>query len=179
MFLEIKARSGDSAITYFYFDFRDPVKRTYKGFYAAIIAQVMEQRSEIPPDVEAWRRSDQLPASSDVLLKVLGSLTEGLSKFIVIVDAVDECSDQFQIAGVLKKLLTLPNINLMVISREEMTIRDTFLGLPEVAVGENEVITDIKRFTRSAIETYPRLRRLKPTLKDGIVAALTQGSGGM
>ncbi|GJE96840.1 AAA-16 domain-containing protein [Phanerochaete sordida] len=162
----------------FFFDLRDPDLSSDRMLIPTIARQLAERvPSLLPHMIEAIR--DFLPhgesqlssfAVTALLLKPLERVKDlPLHPIVIVIDGLDECTDQESLCDILKSLVSLVRtvrwLHLFVASRPESLIREALLSSSAADVvhrrdlGESSVIEDtegdIKKYLMEKIESLP------------------------
>lgn len=112
----------------------------------------------------------------------LSSLVKKFRKIYLLIDALDESLERHNILDLLLTLAgpSFENINLLVMSREEMDIRIAIESAAKsISLSNPYVDEDIRIYVRNQLNTHRRLSVLEPTLRKEIENALVQGAKGM
>lgn len=118
-------------------------------------------------------------SSVEGLQKALPSVARQFSKVILIIDALDECTNRMDFFREIKWFRTLEKVNLLVTSREEFDIKFEFEGLPSLMINPTNIAGDIEMYIINEIERQPKLQRLKQTMKSQIIRSLMEQADGM
>lgn len=178
----ISAARDDITLIYFYCDFKDPAKQNSVNIYGSLIAQLIEQVTGIPDEVDAlYSKCNMRPAALEHLKNVFSRLIQSFSKVFIIIDGLDECADRANVLDGLLELKNSPNgnTNVLVTSRNDPTTRLALSGVPNLTMEAENVGADIKLYVKSEIERRVKLRRLKPEMKAEITTRLVDGANGM
>ncbi|KAI5837417.1 hypothetical protein DFP73DRAFT_636146 [Morchella snyderi] len=186
----------DSAIIYFYFDFKDTEKQTTIGMLGSLVYQLLEKLPEMPQEVETFFKVHQPNMSEDTkrssgsdidklwsLFTMIVSIYFG--RVFVILDALDECIERSTLLLTLDRMVRQENLqcpcNFLFTSRKEYEIEKMFLKHPvhTVCIESGDVVGDVKLFIAKNIEEDGGLKDLKPELKDRIISTLAQQAKGM
>lgn len=176
---EVNTKGADITVTYFYFDFKESVKQTSLGFLGSIIAQLIRKKVEILDILEPlYDGSGQgrWPPNMRKLENMLYEIVRRFSRVIIVIDALDECTERTDLFRVVGRLQRLKNLSLLITSRDDLEIRLEFADLPSLSIKKDDVSVDIENFVSGELPRQPRLAYLKPTTKSDITAALVKGS---
>jgi hypothetical protein len=128
---------GLSSIAYFYFDFRDENKRSLDNLLRSLLFQLSAQ-SDLCRDILYhlyWEHNNgQIKPSDSILTKCLKEMLSHPAQgpVYLILDALDECSDNHGVSSVREQVIRLvtdlldlhsPNLHISVTSRPEVDIR--------------------------------------------------------
>ncbi|CUS07295.1 unnamed protein product [Tuber aestivum] len=172
----------DTELIYYYFDFKEATKQTSRDLYGNLISQLLENDSEVSPEVERLHDdANGNPPQLDDLKEALIKLLAARPKTIIVIDALDECQDRSEILDSLLKLHEPASgkVNLLITSRQEEDIKRAFSGFPNIAIKPADIKDDIKKFITTEMERQPKLRRLPPHMKAEIMNALSIGADGV
>ncbi|KAF5364466.1 hypothetical protein D9758_010707 [Tetrapyrgos nigripes] len=177
----------NSSVFFYYFDTRDKVKADYQGFISSLLCQVAKEAIE-KGDTSAQNELEKLYNSSkkgDFLVAenieaTLIHMLMVMGAAYVIVDAMDECTGQYQgkiLALVEKLLTTLKNCYVFVSSRPQINIAHKEVQI----ISLDKQTSDIG--TSSDIEKYVDIKLQEqcswtPELKDEIKDTLVNGANG-
>lgn len=176
------AQNDDITLIYFYCDLGDPTKQNSVNLYGSLIAQLIEQETEIPDEVDAlYSKCNKRPAALEHLKNVFSGLIRNLSKVFIIIDGLDECTDRANVLDGLLELKNRPNgnTNVLVTSRNDPTTRLALSSVPNLTMEAKNVGADIELYVKGEIERRVKLRRLKPEMKAEIATRLVDGANGM
>jgi hypothetical protein len=185
-----------ASLAYFFFDFRDDKKRSFRNFLVSLLIQFS---THLPPCREiisqiysTHGKGTQQPS--------IGVLTSSLHKMLflvaqqpiyIIIDALDECPN---ISGrptpraiVLKFLKTLvdlrvPNLHICVTSRPEIDIKCALEPLVYSAVSlhdESGQKEDISNYVSTAVYSDETMARWRDEDKTLVVQTLSENADGM
>ncbi|KAG0131109.1 hypothetical protein HOY82DRAFT_485560, partial [Tuber indicum] len=178
----ISAKPG-SILAYFYCDFKQVSKQSATSLIGSIIWQISNQELLMSQDVEDYfsEKSQDGPPKLSGLLNLLRHLLRRIPKLAIVVDALDECGDSLQPAMLetLRELSGLSNINLLVVSRDHLSIKLHFEGLPSLGIQKEDVMKDLELYISHEIEQYGKLKRLSVSIKHEIIGTLVNGAQGM
>jgi hypothetical protein len=196
--IESICKTGQAAIGYFYFDFRDSNKQHWRGLVYSLLTQ-LSARSGPQCDILLRLYDDHDSGArqpgDDVLkqcLKEMLTLPDQRSTYLIL-DAIDECPDTsgipsprehvLQIVGQLVDL-RLPNLHICITSRPEIDIRKTLEPLTPCCVSLHDQTgqkKDIEDYVRSIVysESEPIMRRWRKEDKDFVIETLSERASGM
>lgn len=100
-------------------------------------------------------------------------------KVVIVIDALDECTEHTDIFQIVERLRRLKNLSLLITSRDDLEIRLQFRNLTNLSIKKDDVSVDIENFVSSELQRNPKLARLKPITKSDITTTLVEGSRGM
>jgi ankyrin repeat domain-containing protein 50 len=179
-------KQQNEIITYFYFDFSDSSRQKLNACLRSILAQLSSSHSSMPPIMEELKKQSQRPGSNgfledDELLSAIASVCSGLGRFRVIIDALDENTDQQDLLEAIKVLAGFPNISLLTTSRKDKNIEDVLSEVMDVSVTLKsiDVDGDIGSFVVECLRTDSKLKKRPLHVKKRIEDVLTSKSKGM
>ena len=177
----------ETGLAYFYFDINDKGKQTSRSLISSLVLNLTAKSNSYLSMDRLYNRHDSglsLP-TKDELLTLLMELLQGFGQTYVVIDALDECDDDYQklfdtVIKVIHKW-QLPHFHLLVTSRRE---QDIIINMEELVPTElhlsAELIgSDIISYINSAVENDGRLKRWSHELQQDIKSALISGASGM
>ncbi|CAN9388993.1 unnamed protein product [Alternaria alternata] len=172
------------AFAYFYFSFSDAQKQNYTSVLLSMIAQLGRKRSVHPLLRAAYSRATSQKPSSEVLEHILLALLEESRTSYLVVDALDECSEEQRekiLEGFRRITQSLPEIRLLITSRKEADIEDLLSSWPvtRFAIDEESVNQDIDLYVKNALATDRKLVKLPSATKKEIEDEFRKKSDGM
>jgi len=183
-------------MAYFYCDFRDKDKQNCRALLLSIISQLCTQ-SSLCCDMFfrfylAHGDGTRKP-SDDALMQCLNEMLSlpSQSSIYVIVDALDECPNNFglptpreELLGFIKDLvnLRLPNLHLCLTSRPEIDIQTSLEPLVSFSVSlhsRSGQKKDILDYISSVVLSDPKMRRWREDDKRLVIETLSERADGM
>jgi hypothetical protein len=173
-------------IAYFYFDFRDHLKRLAQSMLYSILHQLAIQSSSFPPSLVDMKKrgvSRDSISLSELTAELIGICAD-FDHSMLFLDALDECQNFAELLKVLKELTgKLPRISLIVSSRDELEIKHGIgpLGFDRFPISADSVDSDIAFYAKEMVEKdeKDRFSKFPKTLKQVVVSNLTANSQGM
>ena len=196
--IETICKTGQAAIGYFYFDFRDSSKQHWHGLVHSLLTQ-LSARSGPQCDILSRLYDDHdsgaRQPSDDTLkqcLKEMLTLPDQRPTYLIL-DAIDECPDTSGIPSPRERVLQivvqladlcLPNLHICVTSRPEIDIRDILESLTPCSVSLHDQTgqrKDIEDYVRSVVysDREPIMRRWRKEDKDLVIETLSERADGM
>ena len=176
----------ETGLAYFYFDINDKAKQTSRGLISSLVLSLTAKSKNYLPMDRLYSKHDNLSLpTKDELLTLLMELLQGFEQAYVVIDALDECDDDYQkLFDQLIKVIhkwKLPYFHLLVTSRRE---QDIIINMEELVPTELHlsaelVSSDIISYIDSAVENDGRLRRWSHEIQQDIKKALIRGANGM
>ena len=190
-------RKAESAsMAYFYCDFRDEDKQSYRNILLSILFQLSAQ-SDLCFNVlsKLYSKHDkgaQTPKDS-ALMKCLNDVLSfpNQDPVFVVVDALDECPDNTgmpssreQVLDLVKHLVGLcqNNLHICVTSRPEIDIRTTLEPLTSLRVSLHDQTgqkKDIIKYVSSVVHSDTKMRRWREEDKRSVIETLSERADGM
>jgi hypothetical protein len=173
-------------MAYYYFDFSEADKRTLGSFVRSLLIQLTVNLPGIPQELfNLYIRSREMnqEPSTESLREVLRGILIRTAKAIIVVDALDECSEPEELVefiGEMKSWRTA-NLRLLVVSRQHFEGTDAMEDLHPVHVSiQDEVANnDILAFVKEILSKDIKLRQWPQGVKKQIETALISKSNGM
>nr|XP_036585321.1 NACHT and ankyrin domain protein [Colletotrichum truncatum]KAF6795218.1 NACHT and ankyrin domain protein [Colletotrichum truncatum] len=180
-----------TACIYVYFDYRRQQYQGLGNILASLLLQLLQVRDVVSSDVQklhtAWKKTGVSPCEEDYV-KMLKSQMAAFDEVYMVVDALDECSDDVQtntLSNFLSDCKKLPqNVHILFTSRKFTK----FSGLIEPS-DDLEIIahdSDIKAYLNKFIDSRTRLHRLiengpqtKSSFRDKVISTIVEKSQGM
>ncbi|KAI4866091.1 ankyrin repeat-containing domain protein [Hypoxylon rubiginosum] len=192
------SRERDVALAYYHFDFSDEVISRPDLMLRSLISQLSSWNGEPPGALEKcaadhfyksrYASSDRFhdgiaqPSKED-LINILRGVTEELEDVILVIDALDECIDQYELLEHLDSMLSwnTKGLRIFLSSRNTPLITSILDSKATLAVGAESanVGEDIKTFVQGQLKTHPKLRKWPASLRNEIHNTLTTGAHGM
>jgi hypothetical protein len=172
---------------HFYFDFNDVEKQSHEKMIRSLIMQLSTQSEAIPGPLNSAYAScvnGQRQPTIEVLLETLQNLIQGYQTVFLIVDALDECTDRFELLSALNQMAEWKlGMHILVTSRREADIGDhlDLIGTGKICIQSNLVDNDIRAYVRERLNNDWKLKRWKnrPAIQTEIEKTLMEKAGGM
>lgn len=179
---------SDVGYAYFYFTFRDELKQTTEGFLLSIIVQLSSQRPSLPEEVRdlynVYGKQQQRPPLPN-LIRVFRFLLQSFQRTYLMIDALDECSEQEAMLDLLTQIPSADQhsgkTSVLITSRRERAIVITLQGIvtDSVCIQSKLIEADIRLHVRSRLSHDRELKRHSGSIKQEIEEALVNGADGM
>ncbi|KAJ7162914.1 ankyrin repeat-containing domain protein [Mycena filopes] len=178
---------GENAgIAYIYCNHKETQEQTAVNLVGSLWRQLSMRRA-IPEDVrhcyDLFQKQQDTPTVDDVF-GFLQSVVSTYPRVIIVVDAIDECTDDPSSdtrSIFLAKLRALsPTINLLLTARSHVAVEKGFTNAKCMEVRANE--EDLRRYIESQIQSSERLKKhvvAKPALREQIEQTIIGHSDGM
>jgi hypothetical protein len=191
-----EARSA--SLAYFYFDFRDEDKRSRRGLLLSVISQLSAQSSlccgVLSRLHSVHHDGERRPSDSDLkqcLKEMLSLPVPNRGPFYLIVDALDECPNNFGMPAAREEVLDLvndlvslrlPDLHICVTSRPEIDIQTALEPLTSLCVSlhtQSGQKKDIVDYVSSVVYSDKRMRRWREEDKRLVIETLSERADGM
>jgi ankyrin repeat domain-containing protein 50 len=176
----------DEAIAYFYFDFSDSSRQKLNACLRSILAQLCSVHPFMPPVVAELMKLSQSPGRNglledDELLPAIMTVFSGLGRCRLVIDALDENTDQQELMEAIKVVAGCPNISLLTTSRKDKNIEDVLSEVMDVSVTLKsiDVDRDIEAYVVECLQTDSKLKKRPQHVKKRIEDVLASKSSGM
>lgn len=188
--LNFSRNNVGTGTAYFYFDFTDKDKQLPEKMVRSVLKQLSAQCPEIPYVLSALFSScqdaDRLP-SIDELLETLRRILSSFIDVYVILDALDECSEQEDLLGFLSRIMSwgVDHLHILTSSRPERVIEEGIQHLISydntIKVQSDLINDDIRTYIRGRLDSDTKLKRWqkRPDVKNEIEASLMKKADGM
>ena len=171
-----------AALAYYYFDFTNDVKTKTLSCLRSIILQLAKQTAGTM-SLEALQKTYPMgtPPAQE-FLGVLKSLISQCNRVYIVVDALDECTDQEDLFDLLNSIRDweLECLSILVTSRDEPDIRECVdpTAEQEILLNNSGIDNDIRSFIVETLRKDKKLRAWTELFSE-IEEALTNGAQGM
>lgn len=177
-----KAFQGDNVgVAYIYNNYNRQEEQVAIKLVAAILKQLVQGRPLYGEPVTALHKQHAGEGTRPSLAEIcisLNSVLNSYSKVYIIIDALDEYSDNDSIRSdlitMLRTVQTSTNTSLMVTSRPDLGTEKLFQGTPELKIQANDA--DVKQYVVGRLDRFPKCVRndkeLQAEIQDGIVRAV-------
>jgi hypothetical protein len=189
---------GRSLVAYYYFDFRDALKRDVRGLLTSVLMQLCDASdncSHILSRLYTEYKSGSEHPSDAALTQCLKSMLDlpGQVPIYLIVDALDECPNNTGTPSAREKVLDFvedlvqsrhSNLFICITSRPEQDINTIIdpLTSPSARMSlheEDGQTEDINSYIHSFVRNDRAMRRWRTEDKERVINALTERSNGM
>ena len=183
--LQYKEPQPNTAVGYFYFDFNDDEKRSFKKAIRSLLFQFALQTSNRLQDLESlyekYENGQQQPAESTIQLLLQDKIALAERAYIVL-DALNECTDREPLLIFLHKLIDVnENLCILATSRREKNIEDQLSAVADynINIKYSVIDIDIALYVRDRLVTDSKLKKWPPAVQEEITTALIKKAGGM
>lgn len=192
------------AVAYFYFDFNDGEKqksdKMVRSLITQLCAQIMEDTEKVGLVAPSLKKLKELESTFSFcgsgerqpnavqLMSILKDLFEDLGEIYVILDALDECSDQEELLGSIKEIQGWDphQLHMLLTSRRLADLEEMLDELLEnsqdkICIQDALVNADISTYVHERLENDRKLKRWRdrPKVKEEIKLALMNKADGM
>lgn len=175
-----------SIMAYFYFDFNDPEKQQISSLLRSLLTQLSAQSPRCQDALinlhPKCQERGQQPSSAD-LLNALKDVIECCGRAYIILDALDESSDQDEVLLLLAEIVhwNLDNLHLFATSRKERRIEDAITDLvsAQKELDSDLIDTDIRTHLTVLLASDSRFRKWTLEERQEIQDTLVHRAHGM
>lgn len=168
------SRFDGVAIAYFYFDFGDAEKQRSDKMICSLIKQLhlLSRKKSLRLEAlfSSCNEGEKEPKLDD-LMQVLKDLMQEFPSIYIILDALDECSDQQVLLQNIEEIHTwrVPELHLLLTSRKLPEIKTALMKMTNsrsrVPIPSEAVNIDIELYVRQRLQNDPRLERWRNRIK--------------
>ena len=175
----------DTCYAYYYFDFNDAAKRKPHSMVSSLLGNLgcsMESQPQCIRDLHDKHLSGQQEPSFNDFVSALMSVLQGRPKVYILLDALDECSEQEKLLKFICTIeSTCKNANIFVSSRREYNITEALVDRVkyDFDMKTAAVDADIELFVQNFLSTDRALGKWPSDIKAEIKDQLCRRSGGM
>ena len=175
----------DNCYAYYYFDFNDAAKRKPHSMVSSLLGMLgcsMEYQPQCMRDLYDKHLSGQQDPSFDDIVSALVSVLQGRRKVYILVDALDECTEQDRLLKCICTIeSTCKNVSIFVSSRREYNITEALVDRVtyDIDMETAAVDADIELFVRNFLSSDRALGKWPSDIRAEIKDELCRRSGGM
>ena len=193
--IEDLCTAGLASVAFYYFDFNDSGKQDLRGLLSSLLTQLCarsDHRCSILSTLYSMHDSGGKQPSETELARCLKEvLAVPGEEIYIIVDALDECPNNFgmpssreKVLNLVEELVTLPlrHLHICITSRPEVDIRMVLESLTSCRVSLHEEggqKQDIIDYIKSVVESDPKMRRWSLEDKLLVIDTLSRRADGM
>lgn len=176
-------KDADAAIAFIYCNYKERSEHSAHNLLASLLKQFVQDSPQLSDHVKnLYDTKLTARISREDLMKTLLLEIARVSRVYIVVDALDECTEEDNTrADFLDQLRSLPdNVNLLVTSRNTTAIKREFEGVRSIEIRATD--DDVTRYITERIKRENRLARhvkMNPNLQDIIVNRLLDKAKGM
>jgi hypothetical protein len=174
-----------SGLAYFYFDINDKAKQTSQSLLSSLVLSFTAKSKKYLFMEQLYEQHDQLhKPTEDELLHLLMKLLCYFKEAYMVIDALDECDDYYQLFDQVVRVIhkwQLPQLHLLVSSRREQNIVVTMgeYTPTEISLSAGLVQGDIISYINSVVGKDHRLKKWGHNVQQDVKNALIGGANGM
>jgi hypothetical protein len=152
-------KDSDIAVTCIYCNYKEQAVQTVPNLVSSLLKQMVQGRNLLSDNIKSFYKHHQdqdTHPTLDEYLKALGSEIGMYSKVFIVVDALDESTEDHGIrAKLLRALRTLPGtVNLMFTSRDLSSIARQLQGTQRLNIRAHD--QDLRTYVQGRIACLPR-----------------------
>ena len=176
------------AFAYFYFDFKDPGKQTYRNLICSLIVQLSWQFNSIPfvlQELYSQNQNGKQQPMPEALLMILKDLSKPFTHTYIVLDALDECTgtERSGVLGFIESLVGwgFNNLHLLVTSQKQPEIKRRLesLNCSQLDLGVTLLGQDIQIYVATMLAGDESFQHWKADEKKLIEDTLMNGANGM
>ncbi|KAL4862407.1 cytochrome P450 [Aspergillus spectabilis] len=177
----------NKSIAYFYFDFKDMQKYTFKPFVRSMVRQIAQNSKELHPELQVLYQDSQegnQEPTVDSLLRSFYLMVENYpGQLYVIIDALDECMEQEDLSTFLEEMCSwnIAGIKMLCLSRRLRDIEDTMkrLSAAQISIQGARLRSDIQMLIQNQLSKERRLKKWPQSVRDEIEHVLLERAEGI
>ena len=186
----LSRRHHSVTVASFYCDYNDIATQDPSKILGSLVKQIAKQSEQSFKKLQEFHQKYDLENKSSItydpngLRDLIIAMSADYDNLLVMIDGLDECGQNTRkVVELLASLHTNGDegkINTLVLSRDELEIRDILGGYSQVSIAATS--GDLKSYVRAEIESRTRdkiLRIRDPSLKENIIEHLAEGADGM
>ncbi|KAL9045455.1 MAG: hypothetical protein Q9214_001501 [Letrouitia sp. 1 TL-2023] len=143
---------GNFGLAHIYCTYKEQQNQTAEKLLSRLLQQLLQQIGVIPKNIEAVYE-DHVKAETrlgrEESLAILRSVTASFAQVFIVIDALDECEPAV-LNGFIRPLIKLPDIRIMVTSRDLPHIEHYFSSSRRLEIRANEA--DIRSYAEDRID---------------------------
>jgi hypothetical protein len=170
----------DVGLAYLFCNYKSQTSQSLTGFLSALLRQLVQSRTDIAHTATHLYDNHSKPPL-DKIFMALKKVCSNYTRVYIIVDALDECTDQDatrnRLIDTLRDLQAKEIIQLLFTSLFIPEITEKFYSNPILEVRASE--EDVKRFVAGQIARLPRCIRRDDELTHAVLNGISEAAGGM
>lgn len=182
--LETRFQDDQSiGIAYIYCNFRRQDDQTADDLFASIVKQLAYKENGLPEELKSLYKKHETKKtrpSFNELYQILGSTVATYSRIFIIIDALDECSQDDRVRF-LDEILSLQqnylSVNIFATARPIVLIQDKFRKYPQEEILATE--EDISKYLEGNMAGLPSFVQSNILLQEEIKTAIIKSVQGM
>jgi hypothetical protein len=177
------AQSGEeSCVAFLYCSYRRRQEQSAEALLAMLLRQLAEQCASIPESMKTLYTSHvekKTRPSPEEIFKALSIVTGSQGRVFLVVDALDECSDETrrELLAKLQELQTKSKASLLITSRRIDDIERQFAGDPQLEIRASE--EDVEKYIDKQLVKLSECVRENAILKEKIKKCIAETVDGM
>ena len=183
--MQCKEFQPNTAVGYFYFDFNDNKKRSFKKVIQSLLFQFALQTSNRLQDLKSlykkYKNNQQQPAEG--IIQSLFQDDIALAEYAyIILNALDKCTDREPLLTFLHKLVNMnKNLCILAMSCHEKDIEDQLNAVADYNINIKYFIidVDIVIYVHNRLAIDSKLKKWPPAIHEEITITLIKKVGGM
>ncbi|KIX03893.1 uncharacterized protein Z518_07446 [Rhinocladiella mackenziei CBS 650.93] len=183
---QLNSLQDGTQMAFCYCDFRRSETQDVVNMAGSLLSQLCSHTGFIPEELEeAFHQSQSGGTTKRPTLSLIGRILEILaveSKVMLLVDALDECTQRQEAAAFLSDLQrTLPHTRVLVTSRDEPDIQAGLHSFTQVRIEDHldEVNEDVQSYITRRLSSDRKLQWLNSSVREDISSLLIEKSCGM
>jgi len=180
------SQDSSLAFAFFYFDFNDPKKQIVRSLICSLVTQFSRRCAGIPAGLAALYShclDGQHQPTTASLTTILRDVLTGFRHAYVVLDALDECTEQDDLLLFLEEITDwgLDNLHILATSRPDQITRECLVSRTSDAIDLQSTLVDADILTHvcERLQNDVRLRKWPPKVKDEIQVTLMGDAKGM
>lgn len=173
-------------ICFFYFDFNDEQKQSWKKAIRSLLFQlILQQQNRLQVLEQLYQKCEngqQQPAEAVIQSLLMDAVAYTGHKYIMM-DAIDECADREDFLIFINKMVILqqPDLHIMITSRREKDIEERIKVLANYNINIQSAIVDedIRVYVHDRLATDSKLKKWSNPVQNEIVATMMKKADGM
>jgi hypothetical protein len=179
-----RTAKADVGLAYLFCNYKSQVDQSEHGLLSALLKQLVQSRLDIVAPVTGLydhHSKKKSRPSSDEIFTALSTICSNYAGVYLVVDALDECSDQdstrSRLIERLRDLQAKTNVRLLFTSRFIPEIMEKFRPDPILEVRASE--EDVKRFIKGQIPRLPNCIKRDNELRRAVQSKISEAVNGM
>lgn len=188
--LEHSIDDPGKVVVYFYFDYKDSEMQKTEAMIRSLICQFLPYCTKIPSSLETLFSTSNEGQRYPLLKSLLGVLYQIIEDFprsYIVLDALDECTDQPELMDILEQIVGwhFDKIHILVTSRKEQNIESSLQTIiPQenmICLQHGVIDRDIQAYIQQRLDNDKGLQKWQKDLhvRQEIETKLMRGACGM
>jgi hypothetical protein len=178
-----ETRGSNIGLAFLYCEYKEQTKQTVSNLLASLLKQFTQQRPSLCDslaDLYGWHSNRETRLSIEEISGALRVAVASFSKVFIVIDAVDECCDEWRVQ-LLTELQNLSvTVNLMMTSRPHTNLGTIFRQITKAEIRASD--QDLQTYINGRISWDPRLSltvKADVELHRRVMHAITNTAKGM